>query len=112
MDINENPYLMPENFLSGYEESMKQNKESGVIEFDALCYNVFMMNEDGKKLLELFKERFIFPATPGNASSNYDQACIYYEGYREAFRGLILAVQSYQLRKDSEAKLHMEDKKG
>lgn len=61
------------------------------------------MSEDGNKLLELLKDRFIFPSSPGPMSESYAYSCIYYEGFREAFRQLINCVDSYKKRMDAEA---------
>ena len=106
MRPEDNPYINPENYMSGYQDSINklgENKEN--IEFDKLCFHVFCMNEDGKRLLEIFKERFIMPAVPGISNPHYDKICMYYEGYKNAFRDLIASVRSYQERKDHEAKL-------
>lgn len=104
MHINDNPYLKPENYHAGYQESIDKMAQQNQIEFDKLCWHVFMLNEDGKKLLEIFRDKFIAQPTPGQSHANYDKMCIYFEGYRQAFRDLMMSVQAYQERKDYEAK--------
>lgn len=99
-----NELIEPENFFAGYEQSMQEARMNpDVIEFDKLCFNVLGMTEDGKALLELFKERFIIPATPCALNGPYQNACIYYEGYRDAFRMIIASVKGYTQRKNHEA---------
>lgn len=90
--------------MEGYKDSldkMKSGQEQ--IELDQLCWNVFGSTEDGRKLLQIMKDRFISNPTPSQINDNYDKACIYYEGYRAAFRYLINLTNSYQVRKDFEA---------
>lgn len=55
------------------------------------------------KLLEILRDRFIIPSSPGPMSESYHYSCIYYEGFREAFRQLINSVDSYKKRMDAEA---------
>ena len=50
------------------------------------------------------KERFILTATPGPINENYPNMCVFYEGFREAFRQIIGSVHAYQVKKDNEAK--------
>lgn len=105
MDIKDNPYINPANYLDGYQESLdklRQNKD--VIQFDKLCFEVLETTPQGRKLQQLFKDRFIYTSTPAQLNTNYDFACIFYEGFREAFRHLLANVESYRQRKEHEAK--------
>ncbi len=102
---DENPYLTPTNYMAGYKESLDQfNNPKEGLELDKLVYNVFMKSRDGKKLLEYFKEKIISSPTPSQLNANYSTACIYYEGYRAGFRNLGQLIDSFQTRKDFEAK--------
>lgn len=99
-----NPFIEPENFFDGYDESIRELKNRPEqIEFDKLCFQVLAVSDDGRKLMEMFKERFIMGSTPCPLNGPYETACVYYEGYRDAFRQLIATVNSYQQRKDQEA---------
>lgn len=92
-----------ENYWAGYEESINKLKnDPNLIEFDKLCFLVFGISENGKQLLEYFKDRIIFPSIPGQADNNFDKRCMYYEGYKEAFRQLIHATNNYKIRKEAE----------
>ena len=95
-----NPYIEPPNYYENYQTA--ENSQQGV-PLDELCWHVFN-TEDGKKLLEIIKERFVIMPTPGPVNKNYPVMCTFYEGFREAFRQLIGSVQSYQAKKDNEAK--------
>jgi len=95
-----NPYIEPHNYYEEY-QTTEQPKEG--IALDELCWHVFS-TDDGKKLLEIMKERFILTATPGPINENYPNMCVFYEGFREAFRQIIGSVQTYQIKKDNEAK--------
>lgn len=95
-----NPFIEPQNYYEEYETS--KNNAQGV-PLDELCWHVFN-TEDGKKLLEIIKERFIIMPTPGPVNENYPVMCTFYEGFREAFRQIIGSVQAYQAKKDHEAK--------
>jgi hypothetical protein len=95
-----NPFIEPQNYYEEY-KAAEQPKEG--VPLDEICWNVFN-TEDGKKLLEIIKERFLIMPTPGPVNENYPHMCVFYEGFREAFRQIIGSVQNYQTRKDNEAK--------
>lgn len=99
--MSENQYISPENFYEQYQTA--QPERTHTVQLDELCWDVFN-SDNGRKLLEIFKERFIMPGTPSQINDNYDKACMYYEGFREAFRQIIGSVQGYQIRKDEEAR--------
>ena len=100
-----NPYLEPTNYMEGYKESFDNFLNSpDRIELDQLMYHVLGKSEDGMKLLQIFKDRMLTAPTPGQLSGNFHHACIYHEGYRSAFRYIIMMVESYKVRKDFEAK--------
>ena len=105
MNPEDNPFIKPENYFSGYQDEVEKLRNNpSFIEFDKLCYEVFGKTEDGARLLEYLTERFILPANPfpvGNPA--YPNACVYYEGFRDAYRQLVHCVRSYKERKDAEA---------
>lgn len=95
-----NPYINNTNY---YEEYKALENNSPGVQLDELCWHVFN-SEDGKKLLEIFKERFVMIPTQGPVNENFPVMCTFYEGFREAFRQIIGSVNSYQIKKDEEAK--------
>ncbi len=102
-----NPLIEPENYYEGYNESARKlaATEAPPVQLDELAFKVLGTTEDGKLLLEQFKERYIYPSTPCQLGSNgYSYAISFYEGFREAFRQIIGLVQGYEKRKLYEAK--------
>jgi hypothetical protein len=104
MNLEDNPFIKPENFFEQYNEQIEElRKNPNYIEMDRLCYEVFGRTEEGKRLLALLQERYVVPGTPSSPSvQNYAMTCVYYEGFRDAYRQLIHATKSYQLRKEAE----------
>lgn len=99
----ENEYLKPENFYEGYNKSIEKLKNNPeAIEIDKLCYLVFR-SEEGKRLIEIFKDRYIYPAYVHPNSSNMSEACIYFEGFKEGFRQIIASIHKQQQRIDAES---------
>jgi len=91
--------------MAGYKESLDAFLNSpDRLELDQLMYHVLGKTDDGKKLLSIFRDKFLTAATPGKMNGNYHHACIHHEGYREAFRYIIMMVESYKQRKEFEAK--------
>jgi len=102
-----NALIEPENYYEGYNESIKKAAlaNPGQVVFDELCFTVLGRSEDGKKLMEMIKERFIMPSVPCKLSGvDFPVAATYYEGYREAFRQLLGQVEGYKQRMAYEAK--------
>lgn len=93
-----------EDYMEGYRASIDAMRGShGYVEMDALCWEVFS-TPDGKKLLDIFKNKFIYQANHAKMDESYPISCVYMEGQRSAFRYLVELVNSYQARKDHEAK--------
>jgi len=100
-----NPYLEPTNYMEGYKESLDALLSSpDRVELDKLMYHVLGKTEDGKRLIQIFKDRFLMAPSSGIIGNNFEQSCVYHEGYRAAFRYIIQMVDSYKQRKDFEAK--------
>lgn len=98
-----NPYIDPENYAHGYNQSVENLKnKKEVVELDRLCYEVFM-TEQGKKLMQIFEQRFITQPLVSPGQDKFESLCIYYEGFKQAFRLLKQSVQSHQQRIDAES---------
>ena len=87
MERQGNPFLEVQD---PFEHQRKKQKdvEREAIEFQRLCFEVFHMNADGKKLYELIKERYIIRGLFSPTHDNATSLALYYEGFKEAFRGL------------------------
>jgi hypothetical protein len=106
-----NPFLEPENYYEGYQQSIEtlRNKPEA-IELDKLCYYVFS-TEDGKKFLQEVTERFLIPGFIHPQAPNMEQAAIYYEGFKEAFRMIRNCIRSHEQRIQAESTRVSEIKK-
>jgi len=86
-DISDNPFLR---VLDPFESQRKQQQQvkDEMIEFQRLCFETFHMFKDGKSLYDLIKERYLLRALFSPADKNANELALYYEGFKEAFRGL------------------------
>ena len=98
--IDKNPYVQPYNHFSGYQDSIEKLKERPeAVEFERLCFNIFSLSDDGVRLMELIKERYLIPALIDIGNPNYATANTWAEGYKQAFRNIMLAVETHSQRK-------------
>ena len=98
MTTTKNPYLEPENYYQGYQDSIDNlNNKPEALEMDKLCYLVFSTDE-GKRLIEEFKSRFIMPGFVHPGSDNAATSAMYYEGFKEAFRMILSCIKSHDQR--------------
>lgn len=97
-DIETNPYIQPENYYAGYQESIDKLKDRpDIVEFDMLCHLVFQ-TPDGKHLLDEIEKRYLIPALCSPLSRDYRTMVIYTEGYKDAFRTLKACITSHEQR--------------
>lgn len=95
----QNPFLERENFFDGYQKSIDELKNSPeVIEMDKLCFELFESNPQGKRFLELVKERYLIPALVKNGTPTYQLDVLWAEGFKEFGRMLLGSVRSHQQR--------------
>lgn len=94
-----------ENYFDGYNESIEKLKNAPeAIELDKLCYAVFESTPEGKLLMKLFDDRFLIPSMVRShpAAENFAESCIYFEGFKEAFRMIKASVFAHQQRINTE----------
>src|SRR5690554_1159553 len=107
MNKETNPYLIPENYLDEFYTNLRVAQDKANIKpLDKLCFDVFKKSESGVELLTIFKEKFLTSRVNSKIGDNYHFACIYHEGYRDAFRYIIGLCESYEKRKKFEAELN------
>lgn len=85
------PYF--EGHPTGFEH-LKPNDESGE-EMRRICYELFVKNEDGRILMGMFLEKYLIPALYSPDHPNAQNIGLYFEGFKEAFRGLINMAQQH-----------------
>ncbi len=96
-------YMKSENYAAGYDESVQALKNRPeVVALDKACYEVFHGTKEGKHLKELVLKRFIEPALSNIQSTNFSEQCIYFEGFKEAFRMLFNCALSHEQRIQAE----------
>jgi hypothetical protein len=66
------------------QEAAKQE----AIQFQRLCYEIFHMSDNGKKLYDMILKKYIIPAKFAPSHPNADHLALYWEGFKEAMRGL------------------------
>ena len=97
-DLN-NPFIQPENYFEKYQENIDSlRNQPAVIEFDKLCYELFEMNPQGKKFLEICTDRYLIPGLAKLGSPSYKDEVIYCEGFKDFVRTIIQALRSHQQR--------------
>lgn len=95
---DKNPYIEPENYYEGYQESINKMKDRPeFVQFDKLCHLVFH-TPDGKHLMEEIEKRYLLPALASPANANYAELVVYMEGFKEAFRMIRNCCLSHEQR--------------
>lgn len=98
MSEEKNPYIEPENYFDGYQDSIDKMKERPeFVEYDKLCHLVFS-TPDGKHLMKEIERRYLLPALCSPAAQNYQTMVIYTEGFKDAFRSIKSVIQSHEQR--------------
>jgi len=83
---------------TGYEQYIGEDPLE--IEMQKLCFNIFIRSEEGQRLSIMLLEKYIMP---GLYSPDHPQAptlSLYFEGFREAFRGLMNMAKIHKKRID------------
>lgn len=102
MELKDNPLLQPEDFMSGYRESVEKLKNNPeLISFDKLCYETFH-TEMGKKFMEVVIERYLIPPLADRNSPNFPDMAVWSEGFKDAFRMIRGCIKSHQQRINAE----------
>ncbi len=99
MELNDNPLLKPEDYRAGYKESVEALKNRpDIVSLDKLCYELFHINELGKKFMEIAKERFLIPSLVSRESPNYQIMNVWADGFKDFPRMIIQHILSHDQR--------------
>jgi len=90
-----NPYIEPENYFEGYNQS--QGKEDGDL-LERLCWLCFEDNKHGKELLSELEKRYVYPQLARQGSDSFATSVTYYEGFKQAIRMLRNLSESHKTR--------------
>lgn len=94
-----NPFLEAENYFKPYEDKIKELRNNPeLIEFDKLVYEVFEMNPQGKKLLEIIKEKYLLFSLVQKGTPTYQIDVIWQEGFKDFPRMFLMALISHKQR--------------
>ena len=87
MNPEDNPYL---NLANIYDTHKVQNPEQygPGQEVNRLCYELFHVDERGKKLWELWSNRYLMQSVFSPQAPNAKDLALWWEGFREAIRGM------------------------
>ena len=101
--MEHNPILEQENYFKPYQDNIDALKNKPqVIEFDKLCYEIFVLNKSGQAFIELIKKRYLLNALCARGSNTYQIDVLWQEGFKDAFRMIINAGESHEQRIKSE----------
>lgn len=94
-----NPFLMQENFFEGYQKKIDELRNNPhVIEWDKLCFELFELNEQGKKWIEIVKDRYLINALARPGTATYQIDVIWGEGFKEFARTILTSIKAHQQR--------------
>jgi len=98
MENNEgnNPFLQQEDYFAGYKKNIEEMRnDPSLIELDKLCFELFAVNEQGKKFMELVKERWLIPALARPGTATYQIDVIWGEGFKDFPRMLLMGIHTH-----------------
>jgi hypothetical protein len=105
MKLEDNPILKQEDYNSGYKDKIEELKnQPHLVELDKLCYELFYINEIGKKFMEIVETRYLIPPMADRNSPNFSINAVWAEGFKDAFRMLKQFVESHKQRIKAEMK--------
>lgn len=94
--FNHNRILEQEDYFRQYKENIaKMRNDPSVIEFDKLVYELFKMNEQGKKFMDIVKERYLIPALAKPGTATYQLDIMWAEGFKDFARMILMAIQAH-----------------
>lgn len=94
--FDNNPILQQEDYFKQYKENIdKMRSDPSVIEFDKLTYEIFKLNEQAKRWLEIIKERYLIPALAKPGTPTYQLDVMWAEGFKDFPRMILMAIQAH-----------------
>lgn len=108
--LDQNPYIKPYDHFAGYNEQIEKLKNRPeLLSFSKLCFELFEVNETGKKFMQYVEETYLIPGMAKRGAPTYQIDTIWAEGFKDAFRLIkqsIIAHKNYiQAGKQAEIKV-------
>ena len=91
-----NSILEPEDYFKQYKENINRMKnDPHVIEFDKLVYELFKLNEQGRRFMDIITKRYLIPALAKPGTATYQLDVMWAEGFKDFARMILMAIQSH-----------------
>jgi hypothetical protein len=87
MDPADNPYLSLANIYDTHKVQHPE-RHGPDQEVSRLCYELFHVDERGRKLFEAWRDRYLMKAVFDPQAINARDLALWWEGFREAIRGM------------------------
>lgn len=95
----------PEQYFDEYKENIEKiRNDPNFVNIQEIIHDMIYLNKNRDKFIKYVQDNFIMGATPARLDANFPNACIFYEGYRAAWKHLLNLGLSHQMQKDAEAK--------
>jgi hypothetical protein len=96
MEIQDNPYIQPENYFKEYNKSIEELKNNPkALAFDKMCYELFE-SELGKKFIEVITERYLIPTLVSKGNPTYQIDVLWQEGFKDFPRMVMACTKSHK----------------
>ncbi len=71
-----------------YQRKQVDDAKAELIDLQRRCFEIFHMLKDGRELYDILLRKFIIPAKFAPSDRNAAKLALYWEGFKEAMRGL------------------------
>jgi hypothetical protein len=92
----QNPFLQQEDYFAGYKKNIEaMRNDPALIELDKLFFELFSMNEQGKRFMEIVKDRWLYPALARPGTATYQIDVIWGEGFKDFPRMILMGIETH-----------------
>lgn len=83
-----NPHISIPDPFKDYQKSLEElaKLDPTIHEFSRICYELFYMNQDGKKLWEILKDRYLLQSLVNPTLPGADLNAIYWTGFTDLIK--------------------------
>jgi hypothetical protein len=97
--LERNPFIEPEDYYKQLNENVdKLKNDPRIIEFDKICFELFEMNEYGRKFTQHIHDNFLIPALVQKGAPTYQLDLMWADGFKDFARMLLNCVASHKHR--------------
>jgi|SRR5579872_29028 len=99
MEQQPNPILEQEDYFAGYKKNIEaMRNDPAMIELDKLFFELFFLNEQGKRFMEIARERWLIPALAKPGTATYQIDVLWAEGFKDFARMIYMGIQTHTQR--------------